>query len=109
MRFLIDAQLPPGLATRLQENGHDADHVSELGLESAEDSTIWAKAMELGAILLTKDEDFVAISEVTSTGPVIVWLRLGNATNRVLIPWFEKALPNVLRAIESGERVIEVR
>ena len=29
MRFLVDAQLPPALAVRLRELGHDAEHVLE--------------------------------------------------------------------------------
>ena len=41
MNFLVDAQLPPGLAHWLAEQGHSAQHVLELGFAEAEDITIW--------------------------------------------------------------------
>lgn len=34
MRFLIDAQLPPALARWLEGEGHQAEHVSDIGLAS---------------------------------------------------------------------------
>jgi len=41
MDFLVDAQLPPGLAGWLIEKGHTATHVKDVFLTSAEDSEIW--------------------------------------------------------------------
>ena len=35
MRFLVDAQLPPALARRIEAFGHVAEHVTECGLASA--------------------------------------------------------------------------
>ena len=32
MKFLVDAQLPPALARRLREAGHEAQHVEDIGL-----------------------------------------------------------------------------
>lgn len=58
MRFLIDAQLPPGLARWLGERGHRAEHVNELGLGAAPDSVIEARARELRAVIWSKDADF---------------------------------------------------
>jgi predicted nuclease of predicted toxin-antitoxin system len=44
VRFLVDAQLPPAVARWLTEEGHDAQHVFDLGLHQATDRAIWAKA-----------------------------------------------------------------
>jgi len=41
VNFLVDAQLPPGLARWLADQGHSADHVNDVGLAGAEDSVIW--------------------------------------------------------------------
>lgn len=41
MKLLIDAQLPPRLAEWLCDKGHDAIHVADIGLLSADDLTIW--------------------------------------------------------------------
>ena len=109
MRFLVDAQPPPYLATWLKERGHDAWHVEDFELRDANDPEIWAKACGLEAHLITKDEDFVAIRERASGGPAVVWLRIGNAVNRVLIPWFAKAFPATVHAIDTGAAVVEVK
>ena len=62
MTFLIDAQLPPALVRWLHEAGHEATHVEDIGLREAEDNAIWTYALESGAVIVTKDEDFAARS-----------------------------------------------
>lgn len=109
MKFLVDAQLPPALARWLRELGHDAQAVREIGLREAEDGDIWDHAIAIGAVVITKDEDFPSRAQKTGAGPVIVWLRLGNATNDILRGWFMPRLPQVLAAIEEGARVLEIR
>jgi predicted nuclease of predicted toxin-antitoxin system len=108
MRFLIDAQLPPGLARWLTVQGHFAVHVAELGMTEAEDPAIWEKACSLACHLITKDEDFVVIRERSGAGPSVIWLRIGNAINRVLIKWFEKSLPAAIEAINVGTPIVEI-
>lgn len=110
MRFLIDAQLPPVMARWLQEGGHQAEHLEDVGLRDADDALIWAHALRAGAVIVTKDEDFADRCIRESGGPVIVWLRLGNANNRALRAWLEPRLPAVLEALAAGRhRLIEVR
>jgi predicted nuclease of predicted toxin-antitoxin system len=109
MRFLIDAQLPPGFAQWLQSHGYEALSVRNAGLQRATDSAIWNYALQNGYVVLTKDEDFVEFNLHTDKGPQVVWLRIGNCTNRVLFGWFEPLLPDVIRHLESGNAVIELR
>ena len=109
MRFLVDAQLPPALARWLCEAGHDARHVEDVNLREADDSPIWHYALEQQAILITKDEDFAERARHSSNSPVIVWLRLGNASNRALHQWFLPQLPQILAWIEQGVRLLEIR
>lgn len=109
MRFIVDAQLPPALAQRLVEAGHEAQHVEEIGLRDAEDSSIWRYAFENKAVLLTKDEDFAVRLRQSQSGPVVVWLRIGNCSNRALQMWFVPLLPAILEEIKQGNRIIEVR
>ena len=60
MRFIIDAQLPPGLVRWLIDAGHEARHLEEVGLREAEDAAIWRYALDHQAVILTKDEDFAS-------------------------------------------------
>jgi predicted nuclease of predicted toxin-antitoxin system len=108
MRFLVDAQLPPALAWRLKELGHEAEHVYDIGMHAASDLAIWRKAAEIGAVIVTKDEDFVQIGK-SSIGPKVVWLRLGNVSRKALLAKISEFLPQILEAIEGGECVIEIR
>lgn len=108
MRFLVDAQLPPALGRLLRERGHLADHVLEMGLAGAPDTAIWAHADTDGATILTKDEDFVMMAILHPAGPSVVWIRVGNTTNRALLQWFDPQLPNIVEALSRGEKVIEI-
>lgn len=85
MRFLVDAQLPPALCDWLAGQGHTALHVVDLGLAGADDQPIWARAVADDAVLLTKDQDFVAIRKRATAGPAVCWLRIGIATNPALL------------------------
>jgi predicted nuclease of predicted toxin-antitoxin system len=58
MRFLVDAQLPPALARFLAANGHEAQHLADLGLQAASDAVIWDAAPSSKSAIVTKDEDF---------------------------------------------------
>jgi len=40
VRFLVDAQRPPGLACWLVAMGHEAEHVGDIGMQSAADANI---------------------------------------------------------------------
>jgi predicted nuclease of predicted toxin-antitoxin system len=108
VKFLVDAQLPPALAAWLREAGHEAEHVEDVGLREAEDGVIWSYALKAGAAVVTKDEDFAARGQQKSDGPVIIWLRVGNVTNRVLRVWMEPRLPGIVQLLGQGNRLVEV-
>ncbi len=109
MKFLIDANLPPALAQWLASEGHEAHHVSDLGLEAMPDREIWTRARELDACIVTKDEDFVLLQALDRAGPAIVWIRIGNAVRRVLLQRLPVLWPAVMSAIGRGDKIIEVR
>jgi predicted nuclease of predicted toxin-antitoxin system len=109
MRFLVDAQLPPALAVWFGERGHSSAAVRDVGLKSSDDGSIRNFALRRGWVLVTKDDDFVMANLGLHEGPVVVWLRIGNCTNKALFSWLETLLPEIVRQIESGQRVVEVR
>lgn len=109
MKFVVDAQLPPALARALREAGYDAEAVRELGLREAEDSEIWTYALANQAAVVTKDEDFAERLMSNQTAPVIIWLRIGNTSNRDLLSWLLPLWPDIICRIESGDNLVEVR
>ncbi len=73
MRFLVDAQLPPALARWLAANGHETDHVGDIGMQAASDAAI-AHALASSAAIITKDEDFARRKVLAQNGAVVVWI-----------------------------------
>jgi predicted nuclease of predicted toxin-antitoxin system len=109
LRFLVDAQLPVRLVELFVSAGHAASHVADVGLLSATDADIRAYALRHGMIVVTKDEDFAIARQIGAAGPQVLWIRLGNTTNRVLMERMQPLLPEIFSALVAGEAVVEVR
>jgi len=108
MRFLVDAQLPPALARWLASVGHEAEHVADCDLLSVPDREIWAYALANRAVIITKDEDFAVRRMMESSGPQVLWIRLGNTMRRALLVWLEPLFPLVLESLSRGEVLVEI-
>jgi predicted nuclease of predicted toxin-antitoxin system len=110
MTLLVDNQLPLALARYLAANGLECAHVQDVGLEAAEDRTIWQYAKERGLTIITKDEDFQALANrQRSIPPQVVWVRLGNCRKAVLLEAFSGILPELRSKLAAGDAVIEIR
>ncbi len=71
--------------------------------------SIWNFATAGDWTVVTKDEDFVERCVASSDAPSVVWLRIGNCTNRVLFAWIEPLLPGIVERLNAGTRLVEVR
>ena len=107
MRFLVDAQLPPALARKLEALGHVAEHVTDCGLATGSDEAIRQYAASVTAVIITKDEDF-AIRRLLREGPSIVWVRIGNTRRVELLRRIEAELNAIVTALDQGETLIEI-
>lgn len=76
MKLLLDANLSPEVGRRLNEAGHDAIHVGDIGLLTAADPEILQSAAKEERILLTADSDFGALLALGSlASPSVMLLR----------------------------------
>ena len=105
----IDAQLPPALAPWLGRRfAVEAYAVKDLNFRDAEDLVIFTAAREAGAVVLTKDADFVALLERHGAPPQIVWVTIGNASNAVLRKVLERHWATAAQLLEAGEPLVEI-
>jgi predicted nuclease of predicted toxin-antitoxin system len=109
LNFLVDAQLPPGLARWISSHGHQGTHVFEIGLQAAADPVIWEHARKENAVIISKDEDFVDRWLLSEMPVALIWIRKGNCSNQALMAWFEPLWPEALKRLEQGEQLIELR
>jgi predicted nuclease of predicted toxin-antitoxin system len=82
VRVLFDEQLSESLLRHLEDLSPGAVHVRLLGLVGAGDAAIWQRAIDLGCVLVTKDEDFHRLSVLRGAPPKVVWIRCGNCSTR---------------------------
>lgn len=109
MRFLIDAQLPPSMGRLLRQHGHVAEHVTDIGPGDAPDRNLWRYALDNGAVIVTKDEDFSLMFAMRGDAPAVVWVRVGNTRSAALLEWFEPMIPRIVEIIGDGQKLIELR
>ena len=105
----LDAHLPPVLAAWLtQELKQPAKALRDLGLRDAKDAQIFREARRVGAILMTKDADFVDIVQRLGPPPAVIWLTCGNTSNLALRRLLQTTLLHALELIHAGEPLVEI-
>ena len=80
MKLLLDENLSPRLVESLADLYPGAQHVHDVKLGGAEDSTVWEYAKAHGFAIVSKDSDFAERSVLESRPPKIIWIRLGNCS-----------------------------
>ncbi|MFO8075758.1 MAG: DUF5615 family PIN-like protein [Egibacteraceae bacterium] len=67
MRLLLDENLSPRVVTMLREAGHDAAHVTQVGLGNTDDAEILAAAAGQDRTVVTADTDVGALLTARGT------------------------------------------
>ena len=80
MRFLFDQNISHRLVELLANIHPRSTHVRNVGLEEADDRTIWSYAIEEGYAIVSKDSDFPERVLVEGSPPKVVWIQLGNCS-----------------------------
>ena len=97
------------MAVWIADKGQPASAVRDQGLRNYDDGSIENFSTASDWVVVTKDEDIVERALGRKDGARAVWLRIGNSTNRAPFAWLESLWPEVIRQLEQGQRVIEVR
>lgn len=109
MKFWVDAQLPPMLATWLSTK-FDVEAVAlrDLGLRDSTDSEIFNAAKQAKVVVISKDNDFVEMVSRYGAPPQLLWVTAGNVTNRRLQKAFSNRFPAAIALLAAGEKIVEL-
>ena len=101
--------MSPGIAAWINENWpeHEASSFRALGLRDAEDSIVFEAARKAGAVVVTKDSDFINLLEGKGSPPKVLLLSFGNASNRHTKEILSKSLPEALDLLKQ-ENLVEI-
>jgi predicted nuclease of predicted toxin-antitoxin system len=105
----IDAHLSPAIATWISNTfGVTAIALRDIALRDAEDPEIFEAAKFQNVILMTKDSDFVDLVDRLDSPPQIIWLTCGNTSNARLKEILSSILPEALKLLQTGEKLVEI-
>lgn len=109
MTLWLDAQLPPPLASWIQQTlTIHAIALRDLGLRDATDTAIFDAAKKANAVLISKDSDFVELVMRHGSPPKLIWLTCRNVSNAALQTLFNAKLREAIQLLESGEAIVEL-
>jgi predicted nuclease of predicted toxin-antitoxin system len=103
MRFLLDMGLSLRVADWLRNQGHEATHLRDEGLQKLPDHDIFRKALVEGRTIIAFDLDFSEIAAFSGTQIVsVIILRLNSARADYVIQRLNTVLPVVEPALTAG-------
>ena len=106
MKFLVDAQLPYGLALFLKDKGFDALHTNDLpDKEYTTDSQIRSIAVSENRIVITKDYDFVDLFILKKIPEKLLIVTTGNIKNKKLFSLWKNNLELIIFLFETHNLV----
>ena len=84
-RLLLDENLSPRLAAALSGPFPGSVHVRDVQLKGQRDQQIWDFAAMNGYSIVTKDDDFRALSLLRGAPPKVIWLVVGNTSTAEIL------------------------
>jgi predicted nuclease of predicted toxin-antitoxin system len=108
VKFLVDENLSPLVATGLRDAGHDAVHARDADLRTASDTAVIEFARENGYVVVSADTDFGTLLAATgSNAPSVVLIRrtIDRRTSRLLALLLDN-LDQVEESLADGAVVV---
>jgi len=106
MKFLVDAQLPYGIALFLRNKGFDALHTNDLpNKEYTTDSEIRTISVSENRIVITKDYDFVDSFILNKVPEKLLIVTTGNIKNKQLFSLWRNNLDLIVFLFETHNLV----
>lgn len=112
LEFWIDVNLPAILAEWIgKEYKLKAKTFRELNFDNTKDYEVFKTAAEnpLVVVITTKDYDFVEMTKLPGNLPKVLYMNIGNVTNKQLKEIFDKHFPEALKLLsKTNQQLIEI-
>jgi len=106
MKFLVDAQLPYGIALFLRDKGFDALHTNDLpDKEYTTDSQIRNISVSENRIVITKDYDFIDSFILKKIPEKLLIVTTGNIKNKQLFSLWRNNIELIVFLFETHNLV----
>lgn len=107
LKFIVDTQLPPLLAIVLSQKGYDALHTTNFNNgQLMTDKQIIKIAITENRVVITKDSDFFDYNIAKGIPPKVLFIRLGNQKNNLLLQEIRKNIKSIVDLLENNNMVV---
>ena len=103
MKLLFDQNLSPSLVDSLADIYPESLHVQSVGLDRADDMTVWNFARLRNLVIVTKDADFLESSLIAGAPPKVVWIRRGNCSTSDVETILRRHCDEALQLMQGNE------
>jgi predicted nuclease of predicted toxin-antitoxin system len=108
MKFIVDAQLPYGVALFIRDSGFDAVHTNDLpDKERTTDNQIRALSQQEQRIVITKDADFMNTFTVSGIPEKLLIITTGNIRNHQLFAMLKRHWLTIIELFQTC-RLVEM-
>lgn len=103
MRLLLDQGVPKYCAQLLRDMGHECMHVSDLGMQAADDEAIIEYAADGAYIVVTLDSDFHTMLAISGADrPSVIRVRIQGLNAAALVPRLRPVLATFEAELQRG-------
>ena len=103
MKILYESNLSHKLVKSLQDIFPDSTHPKFFSSQKASDIEIWNYAQKFSYMIVTKNEDYHNLVTLKGHPPKVIWIRIGNCSNKIIEMILKKNLLTIHTFYENSE------
>jgi len=103
VNLLLDQNISRRLVPALEFHFPGTTQAALVDLDKVDDLEIRNYAKEHGYIIVTKDSDFEELSVLMGAPPKVIWIKLGNTGNQIILEALIKNKDIIIETLRQAE------